>query len=351
MIKKNINDLPMWAVLGQDVYTPEGQLLLVKGTVIKPYMVSKIIASGVLEVYVEGEEPEPSRTPVRKPGNNLDRAFLVGQIIVNDIIEQVRSGRPIDRNDLEEAVNIFYPEVINTGNMFTQLWALRSKDEYTMQHSIAVGAFGVKICQLLNLPEKIAKQVGMAGMMHDIGKVRIPDTILNKSGALTEAEWDQMKKHPQYGYEILRSSGDVEHEIQLAVLQHHERLDRRGYPLNLSPNIIHLFSRILAIADSFDAMTSERVYRKPLSVFAAAEELMADAYKGKLDPRIVILFVDYIVDMTPGQKVLLNTGQIAEVILSNKSEPTRPLVRVDSEFVNLGLKRNVWIEDFVRAGV
>jgi HD-GYP domain-containing protein (c-di-GMP phosphodiesterase class II) len=348
VIKKNINDLPLWAVLGQDVFTLQGQLLLLKGTVIKPDMVNKLIASGITEVYVEGKEESPRASVRKKPGSNLHRAFLVGQIIVGDMIDQVRSGRPIERGDLEEAVNILYPEVLHASSMFTQLWALRRKDEYTMQHSIAVGAFGVKICQLLRLPQKIAKQVGMAGMMHDIGKVRIPDTVLNKPGALNYLEWEQMKRHPRYGYEILKSGGDVEREIQLAVLQHHERLDSGGYPLNSPSEKIHLFSRILAIADSFDAMTSERVYRKPLSVFVAAEELMSDAFKGKLDARIVLLFVNYILDMSPGQRVILNTGQIAEVILPNKSEPTRPLVKADSDFINLELRRDVWIEDFVR---
>lgn len=350
MIKKNLLDLPLWAVLGQNIYTIQGQLLLAKGTVLQPMMLEKLMAKGIIEVYVENLEPDLPTASTETRESKLETAFLIGQIIVSDIIDRVRCGRSINYNDLNEAVNIFYLEVINARSIFHQLMALRTKDEYTLQHSIAVGAFGVKICQLLNLPEKVTKQVGAAGVMHDIGKVRTPDSILNKPGALNKLEWEQIMKHPQYGYEILRSSGDVEHEILLAVLQHHERLDGSGYPLGLPSNNIHLFSRILAVSDSFDAMTSERAYRRPFSIFKASEELMTEAYNGKLDAEIVILFVNYILDISPGQRVLLNTGEIAEIILPNKAEPNRPLVRVGGKFVNLEKNRDVWIEDFYKGG-
>ncbi|MGE5544980.1 MAG: HD-GYP domain-containing protein [Bacillota bacterium] len=347
MIKKNLHDLPLWAVVAHNIYSLQGQLLVAKGTVLKPTMVEKLMASGFSEVCIESEEPE-SPSSGKEGNSKFDGAFLVGQVIVSDIIESVRSGRPIDCNDLKEAVNIFYPAVINSTNVFNQLLMLRNKDEYTVQHSIAVGAFSVKICQLLGLPEKVAKLVGTAGVMHDIGKVKIPDEVLNKPRALDNDEWEQMRKHPQYGYEILKSAGGVELEVQLAVLQHHERLDRRGYPLSLPPNTIHIFSRILAISDAFDAMTSERVYRKPLSIFRASEELMADAFSGRLDPQIVIRFVNYILDMSPGQQVLLSTGEIADVILPNKAEPARPLVQTGDKYINLEKNREIWIEGFVK---
>lgn len=348
MIKINLHDLPVWAVVAHNLYNLQGQLLLTKGTVLKPTMVEKLMASGITEVFLEGEELEPP-SPQAERDSKFEGAIRVGEIIVNDILDSVRSGRPIDSNDLKEAVNIFYPAVISASNVFSQLLRLRSKDEYTAQHSIAVGAFGVKICQLLGLPEKVARLVGTAGVMHDIGKVRVPDEILNKPSALTDAEWEQMRKHPQYGYEILKAAGGVELEVQLAVLQHHERLDHRGYPLSLPSNTIHLYSRILAVSDSFDAMTSERVYRKPLSVFRASEELMAEAYSGKLDVRIVVVFVNYILDMSPGQQVLLSTGEIADVVIPNKAEPARPLVQtVGGEYINLEKKRDIRIEDFVK---
>lgn len=347
MIKKNLHDLPVWAVLAHNLYTLQGQLLVAKGTFLKPTMVEKLMAAGFTEVFLESEELESS-SPQSEENSKFEGAFRVGEVIVNDILDSVRSGRPIDSKDLKEAVNIVYPAVISASNVFNQLLRLRNKDEYTVQHSIAVGAFGVKICQLIGLPEQVAKQVGTAGVVHDIGKVRVPDEVLNKPSALTDAEWEQMRKHPQYGYEILKSAGGVEFEVQLAVLQHHERLDRRGYPLSLPSNTIHIFSRILAISDAFDAMTSERVYQKPLSIFKASEELMADAFSGRLDPRIVIRFVNYILDMSPGQQVLLSTGETADVVMPNKTEPARPLVQAGGEYINLEKNRNIWIEKYVK---
>lgn len=344
-IRKNLHDLTLWAVLAQNIYSLQGQLLLAKGTVLKPNLVGKLMASGITEVYLEESQDED--TPAAVQNRNLEGAFRVGQIIVSDVMDQVRDGRPIDSDDLKEAVDIFYPEVIASTNIFTQLLRLRDKDEYTAQHSIAVGAIGVKICQLLGLPQDKAKMVGMAGVMHDIGKVRLPDSVLNKPYDLNSHEWEQMKKHPQYGYEILKSMKDIPPEILLAVLQHHERLNGTGYPLGLTAKKIHLFSRILAIADSFDAMTTERVYHRPRSIFDASKELMAQAYNNQLDIRIVIRFVHYLVDLSPGQKVLLNTGEIAEVILPSKAEPTRPLVQVGEEFFNLEQNRDVWIDGLI----
>jgi len=186
----------------------------------------------------------------------------------------------------------------------------------------------------------------MAGIMHDIGKVKIPDSILTKPEALNNAEWKVMQRHPAYGHEILDSAGDIEEEIKVAVLQHHERLDRGGYPLSPSADKISLYSRIISVADSFDAMTSERVYRKSFSIFKASKELMADALAGKLDVKIVIPFVNYVLDMSPGHKVRLNTGKMAEVILPNKAEPDRPLVQAQGEFINLEKARNILVEDF-----
>ncbi len=344
-IRKNLHDLPLWAVLAQNIYSLQGQLLLTKGTVLKPNLVEKLMASGITEVYLE--ESQEEETPAAVHNRNLEGAIRVGQVIISDVLNQVREVRSINSDDLREAVDIFYPEVIASTNVFSQLLKLRDKDEYTAQHSIAVGAIGVKICQLLGLPQDKAKMVGMAGVMHDIGKVRLPDSVLNKPYDLTAEEWEQMKKHPQYGYEILRSMKDIAPEIQLAVLQHHERLDGSGYPLGLTANKIHLFSRILAIADSFDAMTTERVYHPPRSTFDTSKELMTQAFRNQLDIRIVIRFINYLLDLSPGQKVVLNTGEIAEVILVNKSEPTRPLVQVGDRFFNLQQTRDVWIDGLI----
>lgn len=348
MIRKNLLDLPSWSVLGQNIYTLEGKLLLSKGNVLKPMVVDKLIAAGIIEVYLENSGEDISLAPFKSPDLRFEEAFMAGQVIVRDIMDRVSAGRPIDRNDLDEAVNVLYPEVINTGNMLRQLAALRTKDEYTLQHSIAVGIYGLKICQLLGWPEKKCKQVGKAGIMHDIGKVKTPDEILNKPDALDGIEWEQLKRHPQLGYEILRSSEDIEYEIQLAVLQHHERLDGGGYPLGMRSNNLHLFSKILAVADAFDAMTSDRSYRQSLPTFKASQELMVEAYSGRMTPGIVVIFVDYLLDMSPGQKVLLNTEQIAEIVLPNKAEPNRPLVQTEGEFINLEKNRAVWIEAFYK---
>ncbi|NLB17864.1 MAG: HD-GYP domain-containing protein, partial [Syntrophomonadaceae bacterium] len=288
-------------------------------------------------------EPPQSKT---NDDSELQEVILKSRVAVGEIFENVRAGRSVEHDDLEDAVDMIYSEVVSTTNIFRKLITLRDKYEYTLQHSVAVGALGVKICQLLNWPDSEAKKVGVAGLFHDIGKGRISDSIMKKPGSLSEIEWAEMKRHSQYGYEILKNDPTIDPQVQLAVLQHHERLNGKGYPLRLKDKQIHPYAKIVAIADAFDAITSERCYQSPMSVFSAADELLKDAYQGGLELEVVLIFIDYLLDMVPGERVVLNTGQEAEVQLLNRSEPNRPLVRTSEGFVDLVRNRELCIAGF-----
>jgi len=149
-----------------------------------------------------------------------------------------------------------------------------------------------KIAQKMDFDQKNIDKIKIAGLMHDIGKIGISDEILNKSGKLDEQEWNQIKKHSDAGYRILSSAIEFS-EIAECVLTHHERWDGKGYPKGLSGSDIPLFSRIIAVADAFDAMTSVRTYRLALSIEKVIDEMKTNAGK-QFDPHIVELFIDNI---------------------------------------------------------
>ena len=162
----------------------------------------------------------------------------------------------------------------------------------TEEHAVRLGQYSKLIGEKMGLSQSSMDELELFSMLHDIGKIGIDDRILNKPGGLTPDEWEIMKKHPEIGFLITMSSPDIA-SISEYVLTHHERWDGTGYPLGLSGEEIPLLARILAVADAFDAMTSDRVYRKALSKEAAVEEIGKNAGT-QFDPQIAALFMAFV---------------------------------------------------------
>ena len=185
---------------------------------------------------------------------------------------------------------------LRRSNIDSILLALHEKSPREREHSNRVGELCRAIGQAMNLSEKDIDDLGLAGLMHDIGKIAITDTVLNKEGRLTTSEWVEMKRHPEIGYRILSASNNMSY-IAEYVLMHHERLDGSGYPNGADEFQIPLQSRILAIADAFDAMTSTRPYRQPVSDVSAARELIRCS-GAQFDPKIVDVFVEKVLKIS-----------------------------------------------------
>lgn len=164
------------------------------------------------------------------------------------------------------------------------------RDSYTGGHSSRVGTYARAIGVRLGLAEKQLEQVVMAALLHDIGKIGVPDRVLLKGGELTEEELAEIKKHPELGWMALKNMGDFK-ALGLIVLHHHERMDGGGYPGGLKGSAIPLGSRIIAVADSYDALTTDRPYRKARTRQEAVDELLA-CVESQFDPRVLAAFLD-----------------------------------------------------------
>ena len=171
--------------------------------------------------------------------------------------------------------------------------ALEAKDSYTKSHSDIVADYAKKIAEKMGLPFYEIKKITQSALLHDLGKMAIPDSILNKPGALNEKEWEEIRKHPEKSEEILKSLTFI--TFLPIIRHHHERFDGTGYPDKLSADMIPLGARILAVADSFEAMTRDRSYRKALSKERAIEELKRCS-GSQFDPKVVMAFLEVLRD-------------------------------------------------------
>lgn len=194
-----------------------------------------------------------------------------------------------ERQPLSDALFHFLQLLLQEYRISRLLTSLLHYDAYTFRHSIAVGLLSCQIGIWMGLTTTQCRELLLAGALHDIGKSRIEDHILNKPGRLTDEEFLRIKDHARLGHAILRSHG-IAHPIALVALNHHERLDGRGYPRRLQEPEIDLYSRIVAVSDVFHAMTSKRVYRAPAEIAHVLAE-MAQGELGEFDPQVVHHFV------------------------------------------------------------
>lgn len=194
--------------------------------------------------------------------------------IVKDVLANPTYGENIKRSKeiVENTVNY----ILQGRNAFMNLMKITSFDYYTYTHSVNVCTFAIALAQQMGyMDQEFLNELGVGALLHDVGKSKISERILHKQSALNSIEFEIMKKHPKWGIDIMTETDDIPAASYYPILQHHERGDRSGYPNNLSLNEMHIFSKIIAIADSFDAMTTDRVYQQAMDSFPALRIMLS----------------------------------------------------------------------------
>jgi putative nucleotidyltransferase with HDIG domain len=343
-------------ILNADIYNEEGILLLGTGKILTVKDIDLLLTNNVFQIAVK--EPVHTQKSIDNIApdilEDIDIAWSyepeMAKVYKETLSQMKRLFTDIEygqQPNIQEIITQFSPLVKHTlEHRYTlhPLHTLKSKDEYTYRHSIHVGLLSAVIARLLGLPDKVCMEVGEAGLFHDIGKLRIPGEILNKPGALTEAEQEMMRQHTQIGYAMMRKLPHLPKSIADAALLHHERLDGSGYPFGLKQENIPFTVQIVSVADQFDALVSNRSYRPKVSPFEAAHVLWEAQFEGTMNPAIVTPFVMYISQSYVGSRVRLSTGEEGVIVRYHPQEPLRPLVRTDNEtFVELTTTRHMQI--------
>ncbi|HOJ79433.1 MAG TPA: HD-GYP domain-containing protein [Clostridiales bacterium] len=309
--------------LAKDVILPDGRLLLLAGFIVKPLYLRKLEAFNVDYVYVEDGEYEPFEE------FEEEKLYNHAAATIKNIFTLARRDRDVDIISVMDTVNDILNKVMQNETVMLQLTGIRDIDNYTFLHSVDVCIYSIIIGKKLGYGREPLMTLGMGAILHDIGKCKVPIEILQKPDRLTDDEFHTMKLHTVYGYEIIKNSYQLSTKTANIAFQHHEKWDGSGYPMGISDNEIDPLSRIVALADVYDALTSDRVYKKRELPHVAAEYIKNNA--GVLfDPYIVDLFVNSIAVYTEGTLVLLSTGEVGSVVSSGSVGGARQKISVFS---------------------
>lgn len=220
-------------------------------------------------------------------------------------------------NDLADAI-------MTNSAVAIDINTLKVSDEYTFKHSVDVAMISMIIGKKHGLNREQIRQIGIAGLMHDMGKSKIDPAILNKPGKLTEEEFALMKRHPYDGYQILKDRGGFSNAVLAGVLQHHEKINGSGYPMSLTQDKIHIFGRLIAVADIFDALITKRPYKDAFPMREAVEMIMS--MTGELDISCINSFLGSVICYPVDSIVELSNGQLCKVVSNEAMYPLRPRV-------------------------
>lgn len=322
-MKVFIGDLLPGMRTGQDIYSSDNLLLLAAGTALTGQSIESLYKWGIPAVQINmGFLPATdfgSLIPARM------QEKVMGEL--RDFFNRSRHFSHLRRiPDMEESVLMIVDHVLQNRHNQLNIAELRNYDDYLLSHSLGVSLLAVVTGVTLGWSRDKLVELGLAGLLHDVGKVKVPSAILLKAGSLNQDEWREVQKHPIYALDIL----DDEKCILDTASQHHETMDGSGYPYGLNADAIAEFPRIVAIADTFDAMTTDRVYRRAVPVNEVLEMIFASG-GGKFDLSFVRAFVYSIAAYPVGSVVELSDRSVAVVSENIPGLPLYPRVVILQE--------------------
>lgn len=262
-----------------------------------------------------------------KVEDELDAATEVHSLAskaISNLFEEIRLGAEVDGTKVKQAVNGCVDSILRNPDASVWLTRIQAKHEATAQHSLNVAALSIIIAKSMNMNNRELEDVGICGMLHDVGKTSVSEEVLNKPGPLDEAEMAEMQKHTRYGRDILLSTKSVMSGAADVAHSHHERPDGQGYPRRLPDDSIPMYAKIVAIAEAYDTMTINQPYRAAFSPSDAIQELYAQRGK-QFDEDLVIRFIDSVGIFPPGSIVEMINKEVG-IVLSNTSDKLRPRV-------------------------
>ncbi len=294
----------------------------------------KLVQAGVTHVEVEPPvETDEQLASEEKAKEVAKRTYERTVAVTKEVVNSIRMGRSASVKKVKRAVQGIVDQVLKNEVSLIGLTTIRDYDEYTFTHSVNVTIFALSIGKRLGLTKLQLYDLGMAALFHDVGKSRVPLEVLNKDGALSDDEWRMMQAHPWLGVLTLfglRGYGEIPYRSMIVAFEHHMKIDLTGYPKTIRPRTLSVFSKIVSVADAFDAATTRRSYQTlPLQPAEVLRELWTNPRRGQ-DPVLVKAFINLTGIYPVGTCVILDTYELGIVNSANPdiTHLARPVVRI-----------------------
>lgn len=310
-------------IVARTIYDSDARILLQAGILLTDNYIRRLTEKDISSVYIRDQfDDEASIADVISDQTRLE-TIKVAKESFNNLENQRNLNVGMVKNVVKNIIN----DLLSNSEILIHLTDIRSFDDYTFAHSVNVCILSIITGLTMGYNDAKLKDLGVGALLHDIGKVKVDKEILNKKSDLTLEEYTQIKRHSEYGFNILREYPDISLLSAHIAFQHHERWDGQGYPRGLAGNDIHEYARIVAAADVYDALLADRPYRPAYSVNQAIN-ILNRMSGNSLDPVCITALKANIAVYPIGSFVELNTGDIAIVVDVNKAAPTRPVIRI-----------------------
>lgn len=331
--------------LAQDIETKFGATLLSKNSILTADEIKKLYNLDQKYFKIVNQNQSEQKDNLYKIMNvKVEYQKKIKQY--KELFNCLKNNDTLDKKEVEKLTK----ETIGLANnmeVTDVLNIVRDTDEYTYSHLLNVGLHANFFAEWLDLSEKEKGELTTAGILHDIGKMKIPNEILKKPGELNDEEYEIIKTHSRESYNIVKKADFISEKTRAGILTHHEQYNGKGYPLGLKGKEIPYYGRILAIIDAFDAITSDKIYNPASSPFEAMRIFKEDKNQF-YDYELKEIFLLNMPNIFVQEKVRLNDGRVAEIKFINPDQPDKPIISLDGKIINLKNYDELYIDKIVR---
>lgn len=359
-------------VVARDIYSSNDQLIVSAGTALTDRFITRLKFYSVSEIEIIKEDKSavttkrstkkaPSKAGIPSDGysthletikstsdfQQFTKSFYSSFMTYKDHLNKaVRGETALDTEMMLNNISEIFASCQNPSSLFDMLMGIRNLDDVTYVHSMNVALICNLFAVWLKFSPEETRNLVLAGLLHDIGKMLIPKSIITKPSKLTEEEYAKIKNHSLLGYNILKNQ-KLDSHICLAALQHHERSDGSGYPMGLSREQLDPYARIVAIADVYDALTAARVYRGPICPLEVIGIFQSEGLS-KYDPQYLMIFLEGIMNSYMNHTVRLSNGETGRIVLMQRNSLSRPVVYIsENHYIDLAKQTEITVTEII----
>ncbi|MGH4118497.1 HD-GYP domain-containing protein [Clostridium sp.] len=345
----NIYELKPNMILSEDLIL-NGLTLVTKEVSLNNSMIKKILEFyplNTINVYDNGEMNIPD-SQISREQNLIQTEIVLNRFSsnINNFLNSIETSTQLDLTEIRFMSKEILDNLNDYGAILKTITNSGNMDEYLVHHCVNVALLSSMLGKWLNFAKKDLILLTYSAFLHDIGKTKVNQNILNKPSSLTQTEFKEIKKHSIYSYDLVKNIPYLDESVGLGILMHHERLDGSGYPFGLKEDKISDFAKIIGITDMFDAMTSNKVYRKKQNPLVVLEFMKHDCM-GLFDYNYLTTFITQMLNYYTGEMVKLNNDSIGKIIKLDPNNISRPLITIDSNFVDLSVEKDLFIIELI----